>query len=96
MVRLRWGFLDDALPVDWAEEGDTSLPSMLRMVNESGAVLEVVTGHAPSLADPWSRARRVRVSRKGLGRTVLRDARTGERISFAEIQAARLAPEGES
>ena len=67
--------------------------STLPRSREPGAALEVVTGKAPSLADPWSRARRIRVIRKGLGPTVLRDAATGARISPVEIQAARLVTE---
>ena len=55
-VRLRWGFLDEHLPVDWALPGDPSLHSVLEECRESGDLVEIVLGSAPGWNEPWSRA----------------------------------------
>jgi hypothetical protein len=60
-VRLRWGFLDEHLPVDWALPGDPSLHSILEQCRESGELVEIVLGSAPGWNEPWSRAIRTRI-----------------------------------
>ncbi len=94
-VRLRWGFLDEDLGVDWAQPGDPSLHDVLEECRKSGAAVDIVTGSAPSWNEPWSRAMRVKVVsfdyqtitvRSGETRTIRRD----------EVQAIRHVPQTES
>ncbi|WP_437572712.1 hypothetical protein [Sorangium sp. So ce542] len=94
-VRLRWGFIDEVLSTEWALPGDVSLYQQLKSASETGAAVDLVVGAAPGWADPWSRARRVRVLdicsngvlvAEGEGRATFAIARD-------EIQAVRLAPE---
>jgi len=60
-VRLRWGFLDEVLPVDWAVPGDVHLYEMLDECHARGTRVDLVWGSAPGWNDPWSRARSVKV-----------------------------------
>ena len=60
-VRLRWGFLDEDLGVDWAQPGDPSLHGVLEEWQASGQEVEIVYGSAPGWSDPWSRSVRVRI-----------------------------------
>jgi DNA-binding transcriptional regulator YdaS (Cro superfamily) len=60
-VRLRWGFLDEMLPVDWSVPGDPSLYALIKDCQTSGAPVDIVCGSAPGWTDPWSRAQRVSV-----------------------------------
>ena len=62
-VRLRWGFLDERLPVDWALPGDMHLHDVLNACRAAGRRVDLVWGSAPGWVDPWSRARSARVSR---------------------------------
>ncbi|MEK7373067.1 MAG: hypothetical protein AAB265_16590, partial [candidate division NC10 bacterium] len=57
-VRLRWGFLDEMFPVDWALPGEPHLHEILEGAKAAGAPVDLVVGSAPGWADPWSRARR--------------------------------------
>lgn len=58
-VRLRWGFLDDMLPVSWAEECDPYPHAVLGGLAK-GRQVEVVLRTAPGWKSPWARARVVR------------------------------------
>ena len=90
-ARLRWGFLDEWVPVEWAEEGDLMLRELLQSAVADGRELEVVTGHAPSFTDPWARARRIRViGPRRFGPAILLDVATEEEVWAADVQAARL------
>jgi hypothetical protein len=60
-VRLRWGFLDEWVPADWAETGDPGLHALARQALEEGRRLELVAGSPPAWSDPWGRAIRVEV-----------------------------------
>lgn len=60
-VRLRWGFLDEVLGVDWAVPSDLQLYEILNRARQAGALVDVVVGSAPGWTDPWWRARRVEV-----------------------------------
>ena len=57
LVRLRWGFLDEHLGVEWRLPGELSLYEILDRARNSGIPVEVVVGSAPGWADPWARAR---------------------------------------
>jgi hypothetical protein len=60
-VRLRWGFLDEDLGVDWAQPGDPSLHGVLEERQASRQEAEIVYGSAPGWSDPWSRFVRVKI-----------------------------------
>ena len=88
-VRLRWGFLDEWIRVPWVHLDEPGLYTLERDARKAGAPFEVVTGSAPGWGDPWARARRVRVVRRGLGRALYEDEH-GERFDSVEIQRARI------
>jgi hypothetical protein len=90
-VRLRWGFLDEDLGVDWAERGDVSLHNILEECRERGTAADIVTGSAPGWDEPWSRAIRVNVvSFDYMTITVECDETWTMRRD--EVQAIRFAP----
>jgi hypothetical protein len=90
-VRLRWGFLDERLPAPWVHRDELTLYDLKEQAYERGVPLEVVVGSAPGWADPWSRARWVRVEKEEEGwRSWLVDEE-GYAIDDGEIQLARLA-----
>ena len=60
-VRLRWGFLDEVLGVDWTLPGEPLLYEILKCAVEEGAEVDLVVGAAPGWSDPWARARRARI-----------------------------------
>ena len=60
-VRLRWGFLDEVLGVDWTLPGEPLLYESLKRAAEGGTEVELVVGAAPGWSDPWARARRARI-----------------------------------
>ena len=52
-VRLRWGFLDDSLAVEWRLPGEDSLHEILGQAEKDGREVEVVVGSAPGWEEPW-------------------------------------------
>jgi hypothetical protein len=62
-VRLRWGFLDERLPVPWADRDEQTLYDLEKSALAMDVPLEVVVGSAPEWSEPWSRARLARVER---------------------------------
>ncbi|MGH7896952.1 MAG: hypothetical protein ACREQQ_03320, partial [Candidatus Binatia bacterium] len=60
-VRLRWGFLDEVLGVDWTLPGEPRLYEVLKRAVEEGVEVDLVVGAAPGWSDPWARARRARI-----------------------------------
>ncbi|WP_437650343.1 hypothetical protein [Sorangium sp. So ce362] len=94
-VRLRYGPLDEALAVDWALPGDVSLHQQLKSAREKCAAVDLVIGAAPGWADPWSRARRVRVVDLSWPEVVLTRDEEGNVLPIGrdEIQAIRVAPD---
>ncbi|QDV04622.1 hypothetical protein Poly30_01130 [Planctomycetes bacterium Poly30] len=60
-VRLKWGFLDEGLPVPWIqrEEEQERLYGIVQRAHDEGQALEVVVGSAPGWEEPWARARMV-------------------------------------
>ncbi|MGH7613472.1 MAG: hypothetical protein ACREMW_05420, partial [Gemmatimonadales bacterium] len=90
-LRLRWGFLDERLPVPWVHRDEHTLYDLITRAHESGVPLDVVIGRAPGWADPWSRAQRAYVRKQEQGwRSWLVDEQ-GYGIDAADIQLARLA-----
>ncbi|WP_437819501.1 hypothetical protein [Sorangium sp. So ce1078] len=94
-VRLRLGSIDEAFAIDWALPGDVSLHQQLKSAREKCAAVDLVIGAAPGWADPWSRARRVRVVDLSLPEVVLTRDEEGDVLPIGrdEIQAIRLAPD---
>ena len=88
-VRLRWGFLDDRLSVDWALRGDVSLYEIFDDAVRRQRPVDVVMGSAPGWQEPWARARRVEVIQAGYDRAVLRDGTDTLVVDYADIHAAR-------
>ncbi len=59
--RLRWGFVDDMLPVPWVRRDEPRIHGFLRAACERGDIVEAVIGRAAAWSDPWGRAVRCRV-----------------------------------
>jgi hypothetical protein len=92
-LRLRWGFLDETVPVEWAVRGDPSLYETLEALRASHQPAEIVSGSAPGWADPWSRACRVTIVALDFWSiTVEADGQRWE-IPRHEIQTVRPAAE---
>ena len=89
-VRLRWGFVDEAIAVEWALPDEPHLTSVLREALESGVAVDIVTGSAPGWSDPWSRAARLKVVELEYGAAVFEQG-SRHRILLDEIQAIRPA-----
>ena len=59
-VRLRWGFLDESIGVNWALPGEKVLYAVLMEAKNTGTEVEFVLGNTPGRSNPWSRAIRGR------------------------------------
>jgi hypothetical protein len=92
-VRLRWGFLNDILPVDWAVPGDPSLYEALQEYRATSQPVQIVWGSAPGWSDPWSRARRVNIVSFDAGMLIVESDGLPWQIPRDDIQAVRPAPE---
>jgi len=89
-VRLRWGFLDEVLSVDWALPGEPSLHETLGQARNAGAHVDLVIGSAPGWADPWSRARRGAVLEVESWQATVRQGDEVWRLDLLDIQAVRV------
>lgn len=89
-VRLRWGFLDEAIAAPWVDPDEPSLYALVREAFDGGRELEVVSGSAPGWKDPWARARRCRVLSDGssYGRRLVDEE--GLPVDNRDVQLARL------
>jgi hypothetical protein len=89
-VRLRWGFLDEMLPVWWGPRGAEDLETILTRAASTGAAVELVVGSAPGWEDPWRRAQRGAVV--GIGEWDVRLCWGAEEwpVDRYAIQAVRL------
>ncbi len=88
-VRLRWGFLDDSLAVEWRLPGEDSLHEILSQAERDRREVEVVVGSAPGWEEPWSRMQVGLVRREGQWSPPT--VQLGGRVVPAdEVQAARL------
>ncbi|MFH1465076.1 MAG: hypothetical protein ABIO70_11890 [Pseudomonadota bacterium] len=90
-VRLRWGFLDENLSVEWALPGDPGLYEILREARAQGRDLEVVVGSAPGWKDPWARRRPAEGSEDWAGRLCITMHDSLDDVPLEQIQAVRLA-----
>jgi hypothetical protein len=88
-VRLRWGFLDESIPVPWVHPDETRLYGLKRHARDLEVPLEIVAGSAPGWEDPWARAVRCRVLPHGQWNLDLVDE-TGRVIHDPDVQLARL------
>jgi hypothetical protein len=89
-VRLRWGFLDEALPAPWVQRDEATLYELKKRSGELKVPLEIVTGSAPGWEHPWSRARLAFAGKHpdGWGYDLIDE--DGFPVYEPEIQAARL------
>ncbi len=92
-VRLRWGFLNDTLPVDWAVPGDPSLYETLNEYAVTHPRVQIVWGSAPGWSDPWSRARCANIVTFDAGMLTVESDGLQWQIPRYDIQAVRPAPE---
>jgi len=90
-VRLKWGFLDEMLGVDFEMPGEMSLYDILKDAMRSERPVEMVVGTAPGWEQPWSRARRVDVLELSPHFLVVREQGVTQYINRFEIQAIRIA-----
>ncbi len=89
-VRLRWGFLDELLPVFWGLPEEPDLNTILRKSIRIGAPVDVVTGQAPALDTPWKRTRRGYIVDIGEWGISLRWGNDQWTVHRYEIQAVRV------
>ncbi|MEE9278621.1 MAG: hypothetical protein V3V67_00465 [Myxococcota bacterium] len=90
-VRLRWGFLDEMLPVSWVHRDEPMLHDLEREAHELGHPLEIVDGNAPGWAEPWARARRCHVVKDPSGYPSWLVDQDGCTVDHRDVQLARLA-----
>lgn len=88
-VRLRWGFLEEALGVRWAQPGDLHAWTILDEAMKAGAEAEIVIGAAPGWEEPWGRARRVRVVSLSAGAWTFEQEGHVFEVDRYEVAAAR-------
>jgi hypothetical protein len=93
-VRLRWGFLDEAIPAPRVHRDELTLHDLKARALEDGRPLEVVVGNAPGWSDPWSRGRSATVvtDQSGWRLTLVGD--DGFAIADEDVQAARFGARG--
>jgi len=89
-VRLRWGFLDELIPVRWAHRDEPKFYDLKRQAHEQSRALEVVFGSAPGWAQPWSRVRRCMVRAEPDGHWLTLVDEEGFAIDDLDVQLARL------
>jgi hypothetical protein len=89
-ARLRWGFLDERLHVDWPVPGDESLHGILENAARNGSTVELVLGRAPSWKAPWADARRGTISRFEWGSFRFQEGVLSQVCDGADVQAARV------
>lgn len=88
-VRLRWGFLDETLGVDWAQPGDLSMHDVLEACQASRQKVDIVNGSAPGWSDPWSRSVRVKILSYDFMSVTVESSEGKWTIPRHEIQAIR-------
>ncbi len=93
-ARLRWGFIDERLPVPWVYRDEPRLHDLKKEACEGGDELEVVGGGAPGWQEPWARAFRCRVVRDDRRYRYLLVDEEGFEVDEWEVQAARIVEPG--
>jgi hypothetical protein len=96
-VRLRWGFLDEEVPVRWRLPGQPGLAERLRAAANRGRAVDVVLWGPPGWADPWSRALRCEPAGTSWWRAKLRRLDDGQELDvpLADIYAVKEADQNE-
>lgn len=89
-VRLRWGFLDERIPAPWVHSDETKLYQLMARAHQRGVPLEVVVGHAPGWAQPWSRVERAFVVQGDHSWQFWLLDEDRHQIELADVQLARL------
>ena len=89
-VRLRWGFLDEAIPAPWVHRDEPTLHDLKAHALKEKRPLEVVVGNAPGWCEPWSRARTATVVKDDSGWRLGLVDDDGVAIADEDIQGARL------
>ncbi len=90
-VRLRWGFVDERLPLGWDNRGESSVRRTLEQARDRGTYVEIVTGAVPGWEAPWARARRVAVLSLDMWIVSVREEGSELQLSYDEIRAVRRA-----
>ncbi len=90
-VRLRWGFLDELVGVNWNLGEEPGIYEILRCAHEQGTSVDVVLGGTPGFEDRFSRARPFWPARFGLGwvEGTFGDLEWKEVLMLPDIMAAR-------
>jgi hypothetical protein len=89
-LRLRWGFLDERIPAPWVHRDETRLHQLMARAHQRGVPLEVVVGHAPGWAQPWSRVERAFVVQGDHSWQSWLLDEDRHQIELADVQLARL------
>jgi hypothetical protein len=89
-VRLRWGFLDERIAAPWVHRDETRLFQLMARAHQRGVPLEVVVGHAPGWAHPWSRVERAFVAQGDRAWELWLLDEDRQVIDLADVQLARL------
>ncbi len=89
-VRLRWGFLDERLPVEWSLPGEPSLHEFLRDASKRDQDIEVVIGNAPGWKNPWARAKHASVDHGWTGGLAVFVDELQDEVPLEQVQAVRV------
>lgn len=90
-MRLRWGFLDERIPVPWVHRDEPTLHDLKKSGLAMNVPLEVVVGSAPGWSEPWSRVQVAHVEQDPNGWRTWLVGDDGTVIDEADVQRARLA-----
>jgi hypothetical protein len=90
-VRVRWGAIDDMLPVPWVHADEHILHHVVQKAFAIGAEIEAVVGRAPERSDPWARARLLRVTTGRHEHDLVLIDQDGTAVDDRDVQLARLA-----
>ncbi len=89
-LRVHWGFLDEIVPVEWAEDGDRYIGGIFAEALDQRRAVDVVTRSAPGWEDPWSRAWRVEVVACERGHVTVSDGIMSQTFWLGDVQAVRF------
>ena len=90
-VRVRWGAIDDMLPVAWVHADEHVLHHVAHKAFAIGAEIQAVVGRAPERSDPWARARLLRVTTGRNQHDLVLIDQDGFAVDDRDVQLARLA-----
>ncbi|MEO7273799.1 MAG: hypothetical protein ABI211_17515 [Vicinamibacterales bacterium] len=89
-VRVRWGFMDEMLPVPWVHRDEPTLHDLMKDAYARQVPLDVVVGSAPGWSDRWARAQSAHVVADAWGWPAFLVDDEGVEIARAEVQLARV------